>query len=81
MKKFNSIITSNKNILICYFYNGFRSSIKTQVDKYFQELDIWNKAIKQVINIETKASCQTLSKAYEIYSQYLKGYKSIKNDK
>lgn len=55
-KKFDSITTYNKNVLIWYFQYRFRPSIRAQLDKPDCNLKDWNEAIKKAINTKFKFS-------------------------
>lgn len=56
LKKFNSVVTLNKDGLIQYFWNCLCPYIKAQLDQLGKDLDMYNKAIEKIINIEIKAS-------------------------
>lgn len=66
LKEFDSITIFNKDIMIWYFWDDFYSSIRAQIDEYKRNLDTWDKAIKKVINVETKASRQLSLSIWEI---------------
>lgn len=55
LKEFDLIAGSNKNILIWYFWDSFRPSIRAQIDKRKRDFNIWDKAIKKTIDIKGKA--------------------------
>ena len=66
LRKFDSAATANKEILICYFYDGLRPSIRAQTDEQGWDLDIWKKAIKKAIDAGAKTACQPRSLMREI---------------
>ena len=57
-KEFDIATTPNKKILIWYLCNGLRPSIQAQTDKQGWDLDTWEEAIKNAIDVEAKAACQ-----------------------
>lgn len=81
LKEFNFVATSNKNILIWYFWDRLRPSINIQLDKCRQNLDTKDKAINKIIYVKTNVSHQSLLSTCEINTQYRQDYISIKNDK
>ena len=58
LKEFNFAVALNKEVLICHFCNGLKSSIGAKSNKQDQDLDIWEEAIKKAIYTEAKAACQ-----------------------
>lgn len=58
LKEFDLDIASNKEVLICYFCNGLRSSIRAQTDESNGDLDTWEEGIEKVIDTEAKAAYQ-----------------------
>ena len=55
-KKFISVFTPNKEVLIYYFCNSLKPSIWAQTNKHSRDLNICKKAIKKTINVEAKAA-------------------------
>lgn len=56
LKKFNPIATPNKDVLIWYFWDGFRPLIRVQLNKRDYDLENWNKAIEKTIDAKSKTS-------------------------
>ncbi len=82
LKKFDPFAITNKEILICYLWEGLHSSIWAQLDNQGRNLDGWDKVVEKAVSVEAKANLQPPSGTREIDSKYLKGYKpSIKKDK
>ena len=58
LKEFDLAAAPTEEVLICYFCNGLRLSIRAQTNKQDQDLDTWEEAIKKTINAEVKAAYQ-----------------------
>lgn len=54
--------------------------IQTQLDNQRHNLNLWEKVIKNTIDVEAKTSLQLLSKIKKINSKYPKSYKLAKKD-
>ena len=61
LKEFNPVAAPTEEVLICYFCDGLRPSIRAQTNKRVQDLDTWEEAIKKTIDAEAKAACQPQS--------------------
>ena len=58
LREFDSAATPNDEIMIRYFWEGLRPSIRAQLDARGRELDSWEEAIEKAIDAEAKASLQ-----------------------
>lgn len=54
-KKFNDTTATSKNLLICYFRDNLRPSIRAQIDKRDRNLEYWLEVIKRTIDAKAKA--------------------------
>ena len=57
LKKFDPAAARTKEVLICYFCDGLRPSIRAQTDERGQNLDTRRKVAKKTIDAEAKAAC------------------------
>ena len=80
-QEFDPIATPNKEIMIRYFWNGLRPSVRAQLDARGRDLDFWQEAIKKAVNAEAKAMLQSSSNIHEMDSRYSQGYKPVKKEK
>ena len=71
LREFDSAAAPNEEVLIRYFCDGLRPSIRTQTDERGRDLDTWEEAIKKAINAEAKAACQPQSLMREMDNQCL----------
>ena len=58
LKEFDPAAASTKEVLICYFCDGLRSSIRAQTDEWGWDLDTWEEVIKKTLDAEAKTTCQ-----------------------
>ena len=61
LKEFDPAAAPTEEVLICYFCDGLRPSIRAQTDERGQDLDTWEEAIEKAIDAEAKAACQPQS--------------------
>lgn len=61
LRKFNFVAAPNEDILIWYFWDGLRPSIRSKNDKRGQDLDTCEEGIKKTIDAEVKAARLPLS--------------------
>ena len=80
LQEFDPAATSNKKIMIQYFRKGLGPFIRAQLDARGRELDSWEEAIENVIDIEIKAFLQLLSGTWEINGKCFQGYKPAKKE-
>ena len=59
LQEFDPAATSNEKIIIQYFREGLRLSIRAQFDARGRDLDFWEEAIKKAVNAEAKALLQS----------------------
>ena len=55
LQEFDPATTSNKEIMIRYFWEGLRPSIQAQLYARGRDLDTWEETIKKAVNVEVKA--------------------------
>ena len=65
-KEFDLAAAPTEEVLICYFCDGLRPSIRAQTDKRGRDLDTWEEVIKKAIDVEAKAARQPQSLMKEI---------------
>ncbi len=56
LKKFDPTDAPNEIILIQYFREGLRPSIRAQFDYWGRDLDVWEEVMEKVGNVEAKAN-------------------------
>lgn len=67
--------------MIWYFWDGFKSFIRTQIDKQNQNLENWQKVIKRAIKTKAKVGQQLFFQVQKIDTHCLCGYQQIKDNK
>ena len=80
LREFDSAAASNKEVLICYFCDSLRPSIRAQTDERGWDLDIWEEVIKKAINAEAKTACQPQSLMREMDNRCCQGHHPVKFD-
>ncbi len=82
LKEFDPTSASNKTILIRYFREGLRPSIRAQLDHQGQDLDGWEEVVEKAGDAEAKANLQPPFYVRNIDAKYPKGHlPSTKKDK
>lgn len=71
LKEFNLVSTPNGDVLIRYFWNGLRPSIRSQNNECGQDLDTWQETIKKAINLKVKTARLPQSLVRDMDNQYL----------
>ena len=66
LQEFDPAATSNKKIMIRYFREGLKPSIRAQLDAQGRELDFWEEAIEKAVNAEAKTLLQSASSTREM---------------
>ena len=61
LKEFDPAAAPTERVLICYFCDGLRPSIRAQTNERGQDLDSWEEAIEKAINAEAKTARQPQS--------------------
>ena len=61
LKEFNPAATPTEEVLICYFCDSLKPSIRAQINEQGRDLDTWEEAIKKAIDVEAKTACQPQS--------------------
>ena len=73
-------MTLNKEIIIQYFWESLRPSIRTHLDIRGRELDFWKEAIEKVVNVEVKAMLQLSSSIRNINSRCPQKNRPVKKE-
>ena len=68
-QKFDPMVTPNKEIMIRYFREGLRPSIRAQLDAQGRDLDSWEEAVEKAVNVETKVLLQSPANTRDIGSR------------
>lgn len=58
LKEFDPVAAPNEDLLIRYFRDGLRPSIRAQLDEWDRDLDNWQEVIERCINAKAKAGRQ-----------------------
>lgn len=69
----------NKNILIKYFHNRLKLSIKIKLNKDDHNRNNKNKTMKKVIDVKAKNNLLLSSRILKIDNPYFRGYRPAKN--
>ena len=69
LQEFDFATTPNKEIMIRYFREGLRPSIRAQLDTRGRDLDFWEEAVEKAVNAETKALLQSLASTRDMDSR------------
>lgn len=72
LKEFDSVVASNKEILIWCFCEGLRPLIQAQINSQHQELNFWDKVLDKPIDVKSKAELQSLTSICEMDACYWK---------
>ena len=76
----DSASAPSEEVLICYYHDSLRSSIQAQTDKQVWDLNSWEEAIKNAIDVESKAARQPQSLMREVDNWCLWGHRLVKFD-
>ena len=60
-REFDPAAIPNKEIMIRYFLEGLKPSVRAQLDAHGRDLDFWEEAVEKAINAEAKAMLQSSS--------------------
>lgn len=80
LKEFDPIAAPNEEVLIRYFRDGLRPSIRAQLDERGRDLDSWDKVVEKAIDAEAQAIIQPPSGTWEIDSRCTCGQRPAKKD-
>ena len=69
-REFDPTATPNEEIMIWYFREDLRPSIRAQLDAQGRDLDFWEKAVKKTVNVEAKTMLQSSSNTRDMDSRY-----------
>ena len=78
LQEFDPAATPNKEIMIRYFREGLKPSIRTHMDARGRDLDSWEEAVEKTVNVEAKVSLQSPASTRDIDSRCLQGNKLTK---
>ena len=81
LKEFDLAVTLNKEIMIRYFREGLRPSIRAQLNARGRKLDSWKEAIEKTVDIEANALLQSSSSTRKMDSSCPQGNKPAKKEK
>ena len=70
-REFDPAATPNKEIIIRYFREGLRPSIRAQLDTRGQDLDSWEEAVEKAVNAKAKTMLQSSSSTQDMDSTCL----------
>lgn len=79
LKEFDTVAAPNEDLLIRYFRDGLRPSIRAQLDERDRDLDNWQEVIERAIDAEAKAGRQAPSLARESDARCPRGQRPIKS--
>ena len=80
LKEFDPVAAPNEEVLIRYFRDGLRPSIRAQVDEHGRDLDIWEEAIEKAIDAEAKADRQPQCLMRDMDNRCPRGHRPAKTD-
>ena len=80
LREFDLAATLNKEIMIQYFREGLKSSVRAQLDARGRDLDSWKETVKKVVNAEAKALLQSSSSTRNMDSRCPWGNRPVKKD-
>ncbi len=80
LKEFDPVVAPSEDVLICYFRDGLRPSIRAQMDSRNRELDSWEEVLEKAIEAESKASLQSASNTRDMDARCFRGRRPAKKD-
>lgn len=80
-KEFNTNAAHSNNLLISYFQDGLRPSIRAQINEHDKNLENWPEVIKWAIDVKTKAGQQLFCLLRESNTHCLQSHRQIKDKK
>ena len=80
LREFDPAATPNEEIMIRYFQEGLRPSVRAQLDARGRDLDSWEEAVEKAVNAEAKALLQSSSSICDMDSRCPKGNRPAKKD-
>lgn len=81
IQEFDNAAALTNDVLIRYFQDGMRPSIRAQMDKRNQELNNWQAGVERAVDGEAKAAKQTPLLAWESNTRCPRGHKPLPNEK
>ena len=75
LQEFHLATTPNKEIMIRYFREGLKPSVRAHLDDQGRDLDSWEKAVEKAVNAEAKALLQLSFSTRNIDSRCFRGNK------
>ena len=71
--EFDSEWAQEEGIMIWYFWEGLRPSVRIKIDQRGRELDSFKELVKNIVDAETKAALRPHSYARKTDQHYLRG--------
>ncbi len=79
LKEFDPVAAPNEDLLIRYFRDGLRPSIRAQLDEWDRDLDNWQEVIERCINAKAKAGRQASLLTKESDSRCPRGHRPLRS--
>ena len=73
LQEFDPAPTPNEEIMICYFQEGLKLSVRAKLDARGRDLNSWEEAVKKAVNAEAKAMLQSSLSTCDIDSKCFQG--------
>ena len=78
--EFDPAATPSEEIMIRYFREGLRPSVRAQLDTWGRDLDFWEEPVEKAVNAEAKAMLQSSFSTCEMDSRCPQEYKPVKKE-
>ena len=80
LQKFDPAAASNEEIMIRYFLEGLKPSVRAKLDAWGRDLDSWEEVVEKAIIIEVKAILQSSSSTRNMDLRCFRGNKPAKKE-